>query len=62
MDMYIQSARGNNFAFRRDYLGTGSNDYIDTGLYIWITSFANRCNSSIAKTDIGLVDPCMINN
>ena len=60
MDMGINAACGDNIAFTGNHLGPRTDNDIDTGLNIGVTSLADPGDTAITNTDIGLDDAGII--
>ena len=60
MNMAVKATSGQYFTFACNNFGSGTNNYIDIGLSVGVSSLANRRDTASAQGNISLIDPCMI--
>src|ERR1700679_1872049 len=62
MDVRIDTASGDDLAFRGDDFGSGSDDDVDTRLYVGIAGFADAGNQTVADPDVSFHHSPVVEN
>ncbi len=60
MDMRVDAAGGDDFAFARDRFRARADDDVDAGLHIGIAGLADAGDAPVLQADIGLDDAPMV--
>src|SRR5262249_39660722 len=62
MNVAVDPAGGEDLAFARNRLGTGTDDNIDAWLHVRIAGFADAGDAAIAKSHVGLNDAGVVDD